>query len=69
MTLDEAAAYLGVSKVSLRRWTVNGQLRCVRVGSRRDRRFQKSDLDAYIRKNMTDAKASRKKSATKKTKA
>ena len=68
MTLDETAAYLGVAKITLRRWTVNGQLRCVRVGSRRDRRFRKADLVAYIRRNMTDAKASRKKPARKKKK-
>ena len=69
MTLDDAAAFLGVAKITLRRWTVNGQLRCVRVGSRRDRRFRKSDLDAYIRRNTTDTQASRKKSARKKKKA
>jgi len=63
MTLDEAAAYLGVAKITLRRWTVNGQLRCVRVGSRRDRRFRKSDLDAYIRKNTSGGKVSRKQPA------
>jgi len=51
MTLDEAAAYLGVAKISLRRWTRDGQLRCVRVGKRRDRRFRRADLDAYIRAN------------------
>jgi len=27
MTLDEAAAYLGVAKITLRRWTTDGQLR------------------------------------------
>jgi excisionase family DNA binding protein len=48
MTLDEAAAYLGVAKVTLRRWTTDGQLRCVRVGTRGDRRFRRTDLDAYI---------------------
>jgi predicted site-specific integrase-resolvase len=32
MTLDEAAAYLGVSKVSLRRWTVGGQLKASESG-------------------------------------
>ena len=69
MTLDETAAYLGVAKITLRRWTVNGQLRCVRVGSRRDRRFRRSDLDAYIRRNTTDTQASRKKSVKKKKKA
>ncbi len=56
MTLGEAAAFLGVAKVPLRRWTMSGQLRCVRVGSRRDRRFRKPDLDAYIKRNMTPGK-------------
>ena len=32
MTLDEAAAYLGVAKITLRRWTRDGQLTCVRIG-------------------------------------
>ncbi len=32
MTLDEAAVYFGVWKVSLRRWTTSGQLKCDRVG-------------------------------------
>ena len=51
MTLDEAGAYLGVAKVTLRRWTTDGQLRCVRVGKRGDRRFRRADLDTYIRAN------------------
>ncbi len=59
MTLDEAAAYLGVAKITLRRWTTSGQLRCVRVGQRRDRRFRRSDLAEYVRKNMTGKKKSK----------
>lgn len=51
MTLDEAAEYLSVAKVSLRRWTTQGLLKCVRIGTRGDRRFRKSDLDAYIKRN------------------
>jgi len=51
MTLDEAAAYLGVAKITLRRWTRDGQLACVRIGKRGDRRFRQADLDAYIRRN------------------
>ena len=47
MNLDEAAVYLGVAKIPLRRWTRDGQLRCVRVGKRGDRRFRRADLDAY----------------------
>jgi excisionase family DNA binding protein len=48
LTLDEAAAYLGVAKITLRRWTRDGHLVCVRIGKRGDRRFRRQDLDAYI---------------------
>jgi len=48
MTLDEAAAYLGVAKITLRRWTQQGHLPCVRIGKRGDRRFRQADLDRYI---------------------
>jgi len=51
MTLDEAAAYLGVAKITLRRWTRQGELACVRIGKREDRRFRRADLDAYIHRN------------------
>lgn len=51
MTLDEAAAYLGVAKITLRRWTLKGELPCVRIGRRGDRRFRQEDLDAYILAN------------------
>ena len=58
MTLDEAAAYLGVAKITLRRWTRNGQLACVRIGKRGDRRFRRQHLDEYIRsKNKPEPKA------------
>lgn len=48
LTLDEAATYLGVAKITLRRWTRDGHLVCVRIGKRGDRRFRRQDLDAYI---------------------
>ncbi len=56
MTLDEAAAYLGVAKITLRRWTRKGELACVRIGKRGDRRFRQADLDAYIKQNMSPKK-------------
>lgn len=65
MTLDEAAEYLSVSKVSLRRWTTQGLLKCVRIGTRGDRRFRKSDLEAYVRRNVSPKTASRKKPVAK----
>jgi excisionase family DNA binding protein len=48
LTLDEAAELIAVSKISLRRWTKNGTVNCVRVGSRGDRRFLRKDLETYV---------------------
>jgi excisionase family DNA binding protein len=48
LTIAEAAAFLRVSETSLRRWTNSGKLRCYRVGGRRERRFRRSDLLAFM---------------------
>jgi excisionase family DNA binding protein len=48
-TIEEAASYLRVSKTSLRRWTNEGRLACVRVGVRGERRFRLEDLEAFLR--------------------
>ena len=48
LNIKQAAAVLNVSEVSLRRWTNEGTLPCVRVGKRRERRFRRSDLAAYV---------------------
>ena len=48
MSIKQAAEYLGVSKTSLRRWTNDGRLACVRVGSRQERRFRQEDLDRFV---------------------
>ncbi len=48
LNIKQAAAALNVSEVSLRRWTNEGSLACVRVGKRRERRFRRGDLDAYL---------------------
>lgn len=53
MTLDEAADFLGVAKITLRRWTRNGELPCVRIGRRGDRRFRRADLEVYLRRGVT----------------
>ena len=44
LTITEAAAYLNVSKVTIRRWTNDGVLNCVRIGARGERRFKQADL-------------------------
>lgn len=50
--IEEAAELLGLSKVTLRRWTRDGRLPCVRIGSRGDRRFKPSELEAFIASKM-----------------
>ncbi len=48
LTIGEAAEFLHVSEVSLRRWTNSGKLRCFRVGGRNERRFLVEDLLAFM---------------------
>jgi len=48
LTIEEAARFLNVSKISLRRWTDSGRLRCFRVGVRGERRFAKSELEVFL---------------------
>ncbi|MBL0060750.1 MAG: helix-turn-helix domain-containing protein [bacterium] len=46
LTVNEAAAYLGISPTTLRRWTNAGILECLRINGRGDRRFSRLCLDA-----------------------
>lgn len=48
LTISEAADYLSVSKVTIRRWTNAGRLACVRLGPRGERRFEVSALEAAM---------------------
>lgn len=48
LTISQAADFLNVSKVTVRRWTNDGKLPCSRVGSRGERRFLESDLRQLI---------------------
>jgi excisionase family DNA binding protein len=48
LTIKQAAALLNVTQMSLRRWTDSGRLACLRVGIRRERRFRRSDLSAFL---------------------
>lgn len=59
LNIKQAAALLNVSEVSLRRWTNAGILPCVRVGKRRERRFRRPELEAYLAgtRNMPGAAA------------
>jgi transcriptional repressor of dcmA and dcmR len=48
LTIEQAAGFLKVSEASLRRWTNAGRLACLRVGRRRERRFRRADLLAFL---------------------
>lgn len=48
MDIHEAARFLRISAVSVRRHTNAGTLPCLRVGGRRERRFRRSDLEAFL---------------------
>jgi excisionase family DNA binding protein len=56
LDIKQAASFLGVSETSLRRWTNSGQLACLRVGGKRERRFRRADLLAFMESQpVTDA--------------
>src|SRR5207247_9575878 len=48
LDIAQAAALLRVSEASLRRWTNRGRLPCLRIGGRRERRFRRTDLMAFL---------------------
>ena len=48
LDIGEAARFLSVSETSLRRWTNSGLLSCLRIGRRRERRFRRVDLLAFM---------------------
>lgn len=54
LDIEQAARFLNVSETSLRRWTNDGRLACLRVGRRRERRFRRADLLAFLEREPTD---------------
>src|SRR2546427_10632936 len=48
LDIKQAARFLKVSETSLRRWTNAGRLACLRVGRKRERRFRRTDLLAFV---------------------
>ena len=57
LNIRQAASMLNVSEVSLRRWTNSGRLACVRVGAKRERRFRRRDLRAFLEEQKAPARA------------
>jgi len=58
LDIEQAAKFLNVSETSLRRWTNAGRLACLRVGRRRERRFRRADLLAFMEDQPAGAQAS-----------
>lgn len=48
LNIKEAASLLKVSEASLRRWTNAGHLACLRLGTKRERRFRREDLMSFL---------------------
>lgn len=48
LNIKQAAQYLNVSEISIRRWTDAGRLSCLRIGGRRERRFKQQDLNEFL---------------------
>ncbi len=48
LNLRQVAKYLTVSELTLKRWEKKGEIRFMRIGTRRDRRMRKVDLVAFI---------------------
>lgn len=49
LTIQQVAKILNVHSETLRRWDKKGRLRAIRVGSRKDRRYRKEDIDNLIK--------------------
>lgn len=59
LNIKQAAEFLNVSETSLRRWTNSGRLACLRVGRKRERRFRRADLLAFLEEEPTAMGAGR----------
>jgi excisionase family DNA binding protein len=58
LDIKQAAEFLKVSETSLRRWTNSGRLACLRVGRKRERRFRRADLLAFLEEQPKEATTS-----------
>lgn len=49
LRVGDVASLLGVHLNTVRRWSDEGALRSFRVGFRRERRFRREDVDAFLK--------------------
>jgi len=54
LDIREAAEFLHVSEMSIRRWTNSGALKCYRLGGKRERRFHMRDMEEFLQGSRTD---------------
>lgn len=53
LSISQAAKELGVSTTTLRMWDKIGELKALRIGTRRgkgDRRYRREDIESYLKK-------------------
>ncbi len=48
LTIEEVAKLLRVSKITLKRWGKKGKLPAIRINSRGDRRYKKSEVLQFL---------------------
>ncbi len=51
ITLAEACEILGLHPNTLRKWDNKGFLKAIRIGTRKDRRYRKSDVLKVLKQN------------------
>lgn len=60
ITIQEAAKMLGIRPATLRKWDREGKIQAVRIGTRRDRKFRKPDIEGLIQEKPDDHKGEKK---------
>lgn len=48
MTITQAARYLNITPETLKNWEKKGRITPQRIGTRRDRRYSKADLEQFL---------------------
>jgi transcriptional repressor of dcmA and dcmR len=54
LDVKDAAEFLNVSEMTIRRWTTSGKLRCYRLGGKRERRFHMRELEEFLQGLQSD---------------
>ncbi len=54
MTVAEVAAWLKVHPNTIRRWSERGIIKTYRIGPRRDRRFDRTEVEQLLISGLTD---------------